>query len=112
MTTNNVVPSDTVPSRKPRIVHSKASWRNLVSQYEAGSLTQKSFCQQHQISIGSFHKWRYRFKQDDNASHFIDISKAIDPRHHTSESAVDQESPVWQVELELGQGIILRVRSI
>ena len=111
MTVTSTLTSERIPNRKPRVVHDEASWRQLIAQYETGSLTQKSFCQQHRISVSSFHKWRHRFKHED-ADHFIDISKAIVPTHHTSESAVEQESSVWQVELELGQGMVLRVRSI
>lgn len=112
MTFTSTTPDNKILNRKPRIVHSEASWRQLIAQYETGTLTQKSFCQQHQISVSSFHKWRNRFKQNEDADHFIDISKAIVPTYHTSESAVEQESTVWQVELELGQGMVLRVRSI
>ena len=99
------------PDRKPRVVHSEAHWRQLIAQYETGSLTQKCFCQQHQISVSSLHKWRNRFKQNEDTSHFIDITKAMVPAQHQSQPAVEQESSVWQVELELGHGMVLRVRS-
>ncbi|MCP4233756.1 MAG: hypothetical protein GY770_09255 [Aestuariibacter sp.] len=112
MTFNSRTPDNKTLNRKPRIVHSEASWRQLIAQYETGSLTQKSFCQQHRISVSSFHKWRNRFKHNEDVDHFIDISKAIIPTRRTSESTVEQESSVWQVELDLGQGMVLRVRSI
>lgn len=112
MTFNSTTPDIKTLSRKPRVVHNKAGWRELVKQYETGSLTQKSFCQQHRISVSSLHKWRNRFKQNEDADHFIDISKAIIPTQHTSESNTDQNSSTGQVELELGQGMVLRVRSI
>lgn len=111
MTFHSTTPDNKILNRKPRVVHGEASWRQLITQYETGSLTQKCFCQQHRISVSSFHKWRNRFKHEDEG-HFIDISQAIVPTHHTSESAVEQENSVWQVELELGQGMVLRVRSI
>ena len=111
MTFNSTTPDNKIPHRKPRVVHDEASWRQLIAQYETGSLTQKSFCQQHRISVSSFHKWRNRFKHEDEGN-FIDISNAIVPTHHTPESAVEQENSVWQVELELGQGMVLRVRSV
>ena len=112
MTINSATPDNKIPNRKPRIVHSEASWRQLIAQYETGSLTQKSFCQKHRISVSSFHKWRQRFKQNEDADHFIDISRAIVPTQHKSQSAVELESPAWLVELELGQGMVLRVRRV
>jgi transposase-like protein len=111
MTFNSTTPDQKILNRKPRVVHNEASWKQLIAQYETGSLTQKSFCQQHRISVSSLHKWRNRFKQDEDSTHFIDISKAIVPTQHTSQSASEQESPAWLVELELGQGMVLRVRS-
>jgi hypothetical protein len=112
VTSNSTTHDSKVLNRKPRVVHNEASWRQLIAQYEAGSLPQKSFCQQHQISVSSLHKWRNRFKHNETADHFIDISKAIVPTHHQSPPAVDPEIPAWLVELELGQGMVLRVRSV
>lgn len=111
MTSNSTPPDNKTLKRKPRVVHNEASWRQLIAQYETGSHNQKMFCQQHQISVSSFHKWRNRFKHSEDAVHFIDISKAIVPTQHQSPSAVD-ETPAWLVELELGQGMVLRVRSV
>ena len=112
MTFNSTTPDNKILNRKPRVVHDETSWRQLIAQYETGSLTQKSFCQQHQISVSSFHKWRHRFKQNEDPNHFIDISRAIVPTQHKSQSSVEPESSVWQVELDLGQGMVLRVRSV
>lgn len=111
MTSNITTADSKILNRKPRVVHNEASWRKLIAQYETGSLNQKLFCQQHQISVSSFHKWRNRFKRNEDADHFIDISKAIVPTQHQSQPAVDPEKPTWLVELELGQGMVLRVRS-
>lgn len=112
MTNHPLVPSDTIASRKPRIVHSEARWRQLVAQYESGSLTQKIFCQQHQISIGSLHKWRKRFKQIEGMNDFIEISQTIIPTTPSLPPDMEQNNSDWQVELELGQGMVLRVRKV
>ncbi len=112
MTVNSTILGNRITLRKPRVVHNEASWKQLIAQYETGSVTQKSFCQQHRISVSSFHKWRNRFKHNEDVDHFINISKAIIPTQHKSQSAIEQESPTWLVELELGQGMVLRVRKV
>jgi len=81
-----------------------------VAQYESGSLTQKIFCQQHQISMGSLHKWRKRFKQNEGMNDFIEISQTIVPTNPSLPPVMEQNNSAWQVELELGQGMVLRVR--
>lgn len=112
MAVNSTIPDNKILNRKSRVVHDEASWKQLIAQYETGSLTQKSFCQQHQISVSSLHKWRNRLKQDDDANHFIDISKATEPTHPAAQSVVDPESRTWLVELDLGQDMVLRLRSV
>jgi hypothetical protein len=39
-------------------------WANLLAEWEAGHLTQAEFCEQHNIKIGSFAKWRRRFRDE------------------------------------------------
>jgi len=112
VTFNSTAPDNKILNRKPRVVHDETSWRQLITLYETGSLTQKRFCQQHRISVGSLHKWRHRFKQDEAANHFIDIGRAVVPTQHKSQPSVEPERSAWQVELDLGQGMVLRVRNV
>jgi len=44
--------------RKPPKIYTKGQWQRLISEYEAGQISQHDFCQKHQVSISSFHKWR------------------------------------------------------
>lgn len=105
-------PNPTSSSRKPRIVRSKATWQKIINQYESSSQTQAEFCREQDIAPMSFYKWRQRLSKENQSNHFIDISQSM-----VSVESIDQqpsstvESSPWQVELELGQGIILRVRT-
>jgi len=102
----------TLSVRKPRVVRSKETWQHLINQFEPGSQTQADFCREHGISPMSFYKWRKRLSSDCINEHFIDISQSM-----VSVEAIDKPSStrvaatLWQVELELGQGMILRVRT-
>jgi len=102
----------TQPSRKPRIVRSKAKWQQIINQYDSSSQTQADFCREQDIAPMSFYKWRKRLSKEPQSDHFIDISQSI-----VSVKPIDQqpsrmdEPSLWQVELELGQGMILRIRT-
>ncbi|MEJ2612921.1 MAG: hypothetical protein P8179_23385 [Candidatus Thiodiazotropha sp.] len=48
--------------RKPPKILNKSEWAQLISDYEAGQLSQQVFCQKHHISVSSLHKWRKLLK--------------------------------------------------
>ena len=74
-----------------------------MEKYEASGLTQREFCERHQLAYSTFCYWRKQLLQ----------ATASDT---ASESLV--ELPVlamagpsaWRVELDLGQGVILRLK--
>lgn len=45
--------------RRPR--RTAEQWEALISQFDAGSATIETFCQQHDLSPKTFHRWRYQF---------------------------------------------------
>jgi transposase-like protein len=106
-------PNPTSSSRKPRIMRSKATWQHIINQYNSSSLTQADFCREHDIAPMSFYKWRQRLSKENQNDHFIDISQSmvsVKPIEQKA-SGTTEPSP-WQVELELGQGMTLRIRTV
>ena len=81
----------------------RAEWEQLMAGYEAGSLTQREFCAQHGLVYSSFCYWRKQLRiteaVDDNAPAPIELP-----------SLASGEVPTWRVELDLGQGVVLRMR--
>ena len=83
--------------------HSRDEWMRLMDEHKASGLTQREFCQRRQLAYSTFGYWRKQLRQ----------AAATDA---VSEPLV--ELPVlampgpsaWRVELDLGQGVILRVR--
>lgn len=51
-------------TRKPR--RSAAQWRDLVTQYHQGGMSESKYCQTHDLTLVSFRKWRYKFKAADS----------------------------------------------
>jgi hypothetical protein len=93
--------------RKPRVMRTKDQWKALVSGFESSSLNQADYCKQKEISSSGLHKWRKHFTKEQPSTDFIDISEPLSPQNALA--ATPRGDSSWQVELELGQGIVLRV---
>ena len=79
-------------------------WRALVQRGESSGLSVAAFCRAQAISPASYFRWRERLAQDplvagtpDAAPKFIDIGTLSQRR-------------VWDLEIDLGAGIVLRLR--
>ena len=91
--------SETI-SPTPR--RSRADWEHLMAQYETGGLKQRAFCEQHAIGYSTFCYWRKRLHQpaiENHSEHLFELPML----------PVD-EHPDWRVELDLGQGVVLRLK--
>ena len=104
--------------RKPPKTLNQSEWAQLISDYGAGQLSHQVFCQRHRISVSSFHKWRKLLKNPTKNSEaspgsFIEV---VLPSEVLNQSgpAVPTISPHndWQVELDLGRGVVLRLRGL
>ena len=85
-------------SRKKR---SREEWERLMASYEANDITQRAFCVQHGLAYSSFCYWR---KQLRTATAARDVVPLVElPALASSDSA-------WRVEVDLGQGVVLRLR--
>jgi len=94
--------------RKTRVIRSKAQWQALVTEYEASELTQQAFCKQHGIATSGLNKWRKRFSRS-TESEFVNITGQLCEAGSHKNHHPDNR---WQVELQLGQGVVLRIGLI
>ena len=90
-------PTSPIPRR------SHADWKQLMEQYEAGGLKQRAFCEQHGLAYSTFCYWRKRLRQsariENNSEHLFELPMLPIGDH-----------PDWRVELDLGQGVVLRLK--
>ena len=93
--------------RSPRRTRRTASqWRELVSQFERGGQRRKEFCSSQGLSLSTFDLWRRKLRgtpgqrEHSSESMFVEVAQ-VEPSRSVS----------WDVELELGAGVVLRVRS-
>ena len=95
---------------RPR--RSRAQWQTLIEQAEHSALSIGEFCRAQDLSVSSFYQWRRRLaaEPDPGAASvasadpeaFIDLGALSDGAH-------DASGP-WDVELQLGNNVVLRLR--
>lgn len=108
ITTPTAHPSIHKGKSKSYTMRSKDQWKTLVTELESSGLSQAAFCKQHHIAPSNLYTWRKRFAEQDANTGFIDITE---PLSITPPSSRAQNDSHWQVELDLGQGVVLRLRA-
>lgn len=64
-------------------------WQQRIQEWEASGLTQVAFCKEHNLSFGSFKKWRQRLTARVTSSkrlRLVSIPAAVDPKAETAPS--------------------------
>ena len=86
-----------------KIRRSREDWMQLMAEYEASGLTQREFCEQQQLAYSTFCYWRKHLSADAvsirSAEPLVELPAM--PMH---------EQTHWRLELELGQGVVLRFK--
>ena len=81
----------------------RSAWEQLMAQYEAGDLSQRIFCEQHGVAYSTFGYWRKQLRQSapiEKPSTAL-VELPMFPLEHV---------PDWRVELDLGKGMVLRLK--
>ena len=82
-----------------------SEWRELLSQFERGGQSRTAFCSSQGLSLSTFDLWRRKLRgtsvqrERSSESMFVEVAQ-VEPTRSLS----------WDVELELGAGVVLRVR--
>ena len=83
-----------------RVRRSRDEWQRLINEQVASVQTQATFCAQRGISVSSFSYWRRRLLGEaESPVPWVDLG-----------SLPTSSSGSWDVELDLGEGICLRLR--
>jgi hypothetical protein len=83
-------------TRRPR--RTPAQWQQIVDQQASSGLAARQFCNANDLNYAVFCKWRNKLAGISAA--FVDVSALVAPT----------SIPAWDVELELGAGMLLRLR--
>ena len=102
-------PSRPQPKPAKRIMRSRSQWEALLEEFNAGELTKAAFCKKHRIATSSLYRWQQILSQDAGDTDFIDVTGPLSITPAVPVHGLDNN---WQVELELGAGIVLRLRTV
>ena len=88
---------------------SRQQWAELIELQPGSGLNVSQFCKQAGVSYQSFQNWRKKLEtqvtKTDSASGFIELTA---PSSSVSDTRTD-ESSHWLIELDLGDGLQLRI---
>lgn len=92
-----------------RVRRSRQEWRSLVSRFEESGQTREAFCAETGISVSTLRRWSSRLRQQPRAA----VSQAPVFVELPAEQR-NAEAPAlpWEVELQLGAGVVLRLRPV
>ena len=83
--------------------NSRSDWEQLMAQYEASGLKQRTFCERHGLAYSTFSYWRKRLRQspttESHCEHLFELPMLPGDKH-----------PDWRIELDLGHGVTLRMK--
>jgi len=99
----------TTLTRGARVRRSEDEWRALFARFERAGQTIEQFCTEQGLGLSTFSRWRQRLRGEDRAEPrgsseplFVELSTA---------EVAKTDAPGWDVELQLGAGVCLRLRK-
>mgnify|MGYP003151610745 CR=1 FL=1 len=105
------IPSSPQQSKtKKRTNRSQSQWKSLLDDFHRSGLTKVVFCKQHGVATSSLTRWQ-KILAEESGGDFIDVTEPLSIAPATP-PATQEGDPTWQVELALGNNIVLRVRSV
>lgn len=107
-----------IPTRLVGVAPARRSareWRALLRTYARSNETRQQFCARHGVALSTFDRWRQRLRQEAATGMAVRASVPAPALALFVELAADKqpvsaEFPVWDMELELGHGVFLRLR--
>ena len=82
-----------------RVRRSRDEWQGLIDEQAASGQTQTAFCTQRGISVSSFGHWKRRLAEERETPPWIELG-----------SLPAASSSSWDIALDLGDGLCLRLR--
>ena len=93
------------PPERKQVRHSRARWQQLIDEHASSGLGQRAFCDRREIAYSSFCHWKRKLEAEPSGlgstahAEFVELAPAGPAL-----------AEGWEVEVELGDGIWLRLR--
>jgi len=86
-------------SKRCRIRRSQTEWQRLIDDQSDSGQTQAAFCAASGISVASFQNWKRRLAAEVSPAPWLELG-----------TLAQQGTSAWDIELDLGDGVCLRLR--
>ena len=107
---NSTQPSTATPNKKTKTRRTPEQWRELIAGFEQSDLTLDKQCASQGIATSGFYQWRKRFEQEEHGSSQPAFVEMVPPIANSHSPVSPRPINGWRIELELGDGMILRLR--
>jgi len=97
-----------ISRRRARVMRTQEQWKALLEEFNTSGLTRAAFCKKHRIATSSLYRWQQLFEHASDAN-FIDVTEPLANAPKSHPAPVRDND--WQVELELGGGLVLRLHT-
>jgi hypothetical protein len=87
-------------TRRRRVRRGRDEWQRLIDEHSESGLTQAAFCEAHGLSLASFGNWKRR----------LTTAESIEQPWFELGALSEAGSSSWDIELQLGDGVCLRLR--
>ena len=91
--------------KKAHVRRSRAQRERLIAEQASSELGQGAFCAAHGLAPSSFRNWKRKLELDTNTAGSSPSAGFVELAPRPAPAAT-----VWDIELELGDGVVLRVR--
>jgi len=90
-------------SKVRRVRRSEAEWRELFARFDESAQTHETFCAEQGVVLSSFIRWWKKLRQSPRPQAAV----VHDP---VFVELASEHEPRWDVELQLGAGVVLRLK--
>lgn len=89
-------------SKMRRVRRSEVEWRELFARFDESAQTREAFCTEQDVVLSSFIRWWKKLRQSPR-------SEAAAVQNPVFVELTSEHEPRWDVELQLGAGVVLRL---
>ena len=79
----------------------REEWQRLITQQQSSHLSQKAYCQEHGLGLSTFQYWKRKLRTAGLPVTWLELPPAVDGSLVAG----------WDIELELGNGVCLRLKQ-
>lgn len=99
----------TTPTKRPRVRRRADQWRTLLRRFEQSGQTREQFCAEQGLALSSFSRWRGKMRRQ-TQDHAGVCEEAVFVALSSEEAGASGQSG-WEVELQLGSDVVVRLRQ-